>query len=67
MKKILLYKYLGTNGTLITPIHLPNVYCVKEYDLIADENKQLTKDGKNFFMSIKVPYDDVDKWYEVEA
>ena len=54
MKKMTFYTYLGTNGTLTTPIHLPNVYCIKEFRLTADKDKKLTKDGKNFYNTVKV-------------
>lgn len=67
MTKTLFYTYLGTNGTLTTPIHLPNVYCIKKYQLVADSKKKLTKDGKTFVNIITVSPDEVDQWYEIEA
>jgi hypothetical protein len=66
MTKTLLYTYLGTNGTLITPIHLQNVYCVKKYQLTADNNKHLTKNGKDLYKTITVLPSEVDSWYEIE-
>lgn len=66
MIKTKMYTYLGTNGTLVTPIHLPNVYSVKKYSLNADEGKKLTSDGKTFVYSIIVNENEVDRWYEVE-
>ena len=29
MKKTIIYTYLGTNGTITTPIHLEGIYSVK--------------------------------------
>lgn len=65
MTKTIIYTYLGTNGTLSTPIYLEGIYSVKNYNLIADKNKQLTKDGKHFYSSITVPENEIDQWYEV--
>lgn len=65
MTKTIIYTYLGTNGTLSTPIHLEGIYSVKNYSLIADKDKQLTKDGKYFYSSITVPENEIDQWYEV--
>ena len=36
MKKQVLYTYLGTNGTLTTPIHLEDIYYVRKYRLWAE-------------------------------
>lgn len=65
MLKTIIYTYLGTNGTLSTPIHLEGIYSVKNYSLIADKDKQLTKDGEHFYSSITVPENEIDQWYEV--
>ena len=45
MIKQVTYTYLGTNGTLTTPIHLEGIYSVKKIVLTADEGKKLTKDN----------------------
>lgn len=65
MKKQILYNYLGTNGSILSPIHLEGIYFVKKIRITADENKQITKDNKNFYFSMIVPEDEVDDWYEV--
>lgn len=65
MTKIAMYEYLGTNGTICSPIHLEDIYYVKKYQLYADNGKKLTKDGKNFFKQVLVPEDDVKLWEEV--
>ena len=65
MKKQILYQYLGTNGTILSPIHLEDIYYIRKINLFAEEGKTLTKDGKKFTLSIIVPEDEVDDWYEV--
>ena len=65
MKKAVYYTYLGDNGTITTPLHIPGVYSIKQYLLVADENKRLTKDGVNLTPSILIPEADLDVWYEV--
>ena len=42
MKKTVIYRYLGTNGVLETPIHLEDIYYIRLIDLKADEGKILT-------------------------
>ena len=66
MLKTTYYTYLGTNGTLTTPIHLDGVYSVIKVELRADLNKKLTKDGVNFTYRVVVPESQVDMWYEVD-
>ena len=66
MKKTAFYTYLGTNGTITSPIHLEGIYYVLKYRLEADENKVLTNDdGKTLVKIITVPADEVDEWKEV--
>ena len=64
MKKTVIYKYLGTNGVLETPIHLEDTYYIRLIDLIADKGKILTNgELKTYFT--RVPEDDVSNWHEV--
>ena len=66
MKKTPLYTYLGTNGTITSPVHLEGIYCIKKYRLEADVNKMLTKDnGLNLYKMVTVPEDEVVLWKEV--
>lgn len=67
MKKETLYTYLGTNGTLTTPIHLEGIYSIKKIRLTADEGKSLTRDGKTFFPAVAVDEKDVKLWREVKG
>lgn len=65
MTKDVLYEYLGTNGTVLTPVHLEDIYYVRKLKLQATNGKQLTKDGKNFVKAIVIPEDEEDEWREV--
>lgn len=65
MTKNILYYYLGTNGTILSPVHLEDTYYVRKIRLSADENKRLTKDGKKFVDSIVIPEEDLELWREV--
>lgn len=65
MTKNVLYYYLGTNGTILSPVHLEDAYYVRKLRLSADENKKLTKDGKNFVDFIIIPEEDLALWREV--
>ena len=66
MKKTPLYTYLGTNGTITSPVHLEDIYYVKKYRLEAETNKMLTKDdGLTLYKIVTVPEGDLDLWKEV--
>ncbi|MBO7535631.1 MAG: hypothetical protein J6T34_00630 [Bacilli bacterium] len=64
MTKEILYTYLGTNGTITTPVHLEGVPCIKRYHLKADKNKVLTN-GIVKSTTVTVAAEDIDKWSEV--
>lgn len=66
MIKQIMYTYLGTNGTVCTPIHLEGIYFIKKYKLTALDNCVLTKDGIEFKKSVLIPEDELDQWYEIE-
>ena len=65
MIKQVMYVYLGTNGTICSPVHLEDIYYIRKIRLTADENKVLTKDGTHFTCNTIVAEEDVDNWYEV--
>lgn len=65
MIKTVLYQYMGTNGTILSPVHLEDIYYVRKIKLEADNKKVLTKDGKNFTNSVIIPEDEVEEWEEV--
>lgn len=65
MEKTVLYEYFGTNGTILSPVHLEDTYYVRKIRLSADEGKRLTRDNKHYYDNITVPEADVDLWKEV--
>ena len=66
MTKTVYYTYLGTNGTITSPVHLEDIYYIRNIQLTADVGKLLTKDNKNFITQIIVPEEEVDDWVEVD-
>ena len=66
MTRQALYQYLGTNGTILSPVHLEDIYYVKKYVLFAGPGKRLTKDYFTFVDTITVPEEDVNNWHEVD-
>ena len=64
MTKIVMYEYLGTNGTILSPIHLEDIYYIRLVELRADKGKVLT-DGESTFYMIRVPENEVDRWKEI--
>ena len=65
MTKEVMYVYLGTNGTICSPVHLEDIYYIRKIRLWADDGKVITKDGKNYSYRALVPEDEVDQWYEI--
>lgn len=65
MKKEVLYQYLGTNGSILSPVHLEDVYYIRKLRITADEGKQLTKNNIDFVFSTIIPEEDLEKWKEV--
>lgn len=66
MTKTIMYSYLGTNGTICSPVHLEDIYYTRKVRLVAAMNKLITKDGINLIRQIIVPEEDVNNWYEVD-
>lgn len=65
MTKEVLYLYLGTNGSILSPVHLEDAYYSRRLRLFADKGKHLTKDGKNLQSVVVIPEEDLDLWREV--
>lgn len=65
MTKTILYQYMGTNGTLTTPIHLEDVYYIRKVQLVADKGKILTN-GTIYKNMITIPEEDESLWKEVK-
>ena len=66
MTKEIYYTYLGTNGTITSPVHLEDIYYTRKVRLTADAGKQLTKDDVNYSSVVTVPEEEVDLWKEVK-
>lgn len=66
MKKTILYHYLGTNGTILSPVHLEGAYYVRKIQLKADEGKALTKDYIKLVPMVTIPEDEELLWHEVD-
>ncbi len=67
MTKEVMYVYLGTNGTICSPVHLEDTYYIRKIRLRAASGHQLTKDGKNFRSIVIVPEAEVGDWKEVKV
>ena len=66
MTKQVLYKYLGTNGVIESPVHLEDIYFVRINVLIADEGKVLTN-GKEEKIMVRCSDEELKDWYEVKV
>lgn len=66
MIKSVLYNYLGTNGTIQSPVHLEDIYYTRSLFLRADEGKALTKNGVDTFKTVTIAEDDLDSWKEID-
>lgn len=64
MKKQVIYKYLGTNGIIESPVHLEDTYYTRLIQLRADEGYLLTN-GKRKISAIRIPEEEVSNWTEV--
>ena len=60
-----LYCYEREEGKVTVSTEKPDRDYTLKFRLIADEDKELTKDGVNFTTCIDV--DSTEGWYEVEA
>jgi len=66
MIKQVMYRYLGTNGTLETPIHLEGIYYTRFFNLFASSGKKLT-DGTRYVSYARVnDEDELALWSEVD-
>lgn len=67
MTKTVLYTYLGTNGTITSPIHLEGIFYVRKVQLQADKNCYITKDNVHLYEVVTVAEEDVPNWFEVKG
>ena len=66
MTKIPVYRYIGYNGVVTTPILLDGVNHLKMVDLIADNGCYLT-DGETRVRRVTVLADSVEQWTEIKG
>ena len=66
MTKQVIYKYLGTNGVIESPVHLEDIYYVRMIRLVADSGKMLSN-GTEKHYAVRVPEEEVENWVEVDA
>lgn len=64
MKKQVIYKYLGTNGVIETPVHLEDIYYIRLIELRAEKGMILTNGIKKVYI-IRIPEEEINNWYEV--
>ena len=65
MTKQVLYKYLGTNGVIESPVHLEDIYYVRINVLTADEGKILTN-GIEKKKQLRCSDEEVADWTEID-
>lgn len=65
MKTKVIYRYMGTNGIIESPVHLEDVYYIRLLDVTADEGKLLTN-GDRMTFSIRIPEDELTDWHEID-
>lgn len=66
MVKEKMYRYLGRNGTITSPIKLENIDPILMVKLKASQGKILT-DGNRKVSSIVVFEDEVSNWEEIDS
>lgn len=65
MTKTKMYRYLGRNGIITSPVLLDKIEPIVMYELIASEGKVLTNGGKHFKATL-VFEDEVKDWTEID-
>lgn len=66
MKTKKLYRYIGYNGTITSPVLLEGINHRLMYELRADSGHYLTN-GEKRVCAITVEEDAVDNWVEIEG
>lgn len=61
-----MYKYMGYNGSVTTPVLLPNIDHLEMVELVADPGHYLTN-GSVQRLRVTVALSDASKWTEVEG
>ena len=66
MTRTVIYRYMGTNGIIESPVHLEDVYYVRLLRLTAGEGRVLTN-GTKKVTSVLIPEEEENQWKEVKA
>lgn len=66
MTRQVIYRYMGTNGIIESPIHLEDTYYIRLLRLVADEGKILYDGKKIYTPSILIPEEEEENWYEIK-
>ena len=64
MKQGKVYRYLGRNGMVTTPILIEGANAITMYRLIADADKVLTN-GNHNVNTVDVFEDELNNWFEI--
>lgn len=65
MRTTKMYRYIGVNGTVITPILLDCPHKIEFYLVTADKGKMLIDPLGNTAHSVEIPEEELSKWSEV--
>ena len=66
MTRTVMYRYMGTNGIIESPVHLEDIYYIRFIRLIADADKVLTN-GKDRLKAVNTTEEEEKTWREVKA
>lgn len=66
MTRTPIYRYLGTNGVIESPVHLEDIYYIPLVKLVADKDKILTN-GRTKKLAVTVPLREEAEWKEINA
>lgn len=58
------FTYLGENGSITSPVYLPNIYSICKVQIVADKGFILTN-GTKQVKTITVPEREVNDWHEI--
>ena len=64
MTKEVLYLYVGTNGTILSPVHLEDTYYMRRLRITSAQGKFLVKNGKVMGTTATIPEEELELWSE---
>lgn len=67
MKKRKLYRYIGRNGEITSPVLLEDIKHIALMELHPEEGYVLTNGSITRKYSVIVHIDEVNEWYEIKA